>query len=191
MADGWRSTYGVEQQKTPTNHPTLTSQSLHEQLLQSDSTGTAEIFNEYLRGAAKLALFDLMQEEVDRLCGPSHDRALPRPAHKRAGSEKGICYIEGTKEPIQRPRVRREDCEGTEEVQLASYQAAQQVNNIRERVTALLLEGVSTRGASRLSGSTVSKSVISEQWVCRVVFYRGNGGGERHFLPCCWDHGKA
>lgn len=146
----------------------MTIQPLRELLLQSDSEGTATIFNEFLRGAARLALFDLMQEEVDNLCGPSHDRALPRPANRRAGNEKGICYIDGGKEAIQRPRVRRDRGDGSEEeVHLASYKAAHQVSNIQEHVADLLLEGVSTRGASRLGGSTVSKSTISEQWIER------------------------
>jgi hypothetical protein len=48
-----------------------------------------------------------------------------------------------------------------EEVSLNTYQAARKADNIGEDIVALLLEGVSTRGASRLSGDTVSKSVIS------------------------------
>ena len=37
----------------------------------------------------------------------------------------------------------------------------------KNNVTKLLLEGVSTRGTSRLGGSTVCKSTISEQWIER------------------------
>jgi putative transposase len=85
--------------------------------------------------------------------------------NRRAGSEVGVCYIDGGKEGIRRPRVRRTLQDGTEaEVGLNTYQAARQADNIREDIVALLLEGVSTRGASRLSGDTVSKSVISAQW---------------------------
>jgi len=145
----------------------LINLALHQQLLQSDSQQSTEIFNEYLRGAARLALFELMQEEVNHLCGPAysrHEEGDP-PTHRRAGSEKGICYLDGGKESIQRPRVRRVLDNGEEEeIVLNTYQAARQVGNIREHIASLLLEGVSTRGASRLGGASVSRSTISGQW---------------------------
>jgi putative transposase len=139
---------------------------LQEQLLQSNSEQTSEIFNEYLRGAVRFALLDLMQEEVQTLCGQAYDRnGDDCSGYRRAGSEKGVCYIDRGKESIKRPRVRRVLENGDEEeVTLNTYQAARQVGNIREDIAALLLEGVSTRGASRLSKGSVSKSTISEQW---------------------------
>lgn len=140
---------------------------LHQQLLQSDCEQSAEIFNEFLRGAARLALFDVMQEEVNELCGPAYERHGEGPSrpYRRAGSEKGVCYVDGGKESVQRPRVRRALDNGQEEeVLLNTYDAARQVTNIREEIVSFLLEGVSTRGASRLSAGTVSKSSISEQW---------------------------
>lgn len=140
-------------------------QSLKQQLLQSDSAETTAIFNEFLRGSARLALFDLMRQEVAELCGPSHSRETSM-ENRRAGNGTGVCYIDGGKESIRRPRVRRALQDGSEEeVSLNTYQAARKADNIREDIVALLLEGVSTRGASRLSGDTVSKSVISAQWI--------------------------
>lgn len=145
----------------------MSNLSLQEQLLQSNSTETSEIFNELLRGAARLALFDLMQEEVLALCGPAYSPPADA-THRRAGSEKGVCYVNGGKEPIQRPRVRRMLGNGQEEeVALHSYQAARCSENIREEIASLLLEGVSTRGASRLKNGSVSKSVVSKQWVAK------------------------
>lgn len=108
-----------------------------------------------------------MQQEVDELCGPSHARGNAS-GNQRAGSEQGIGYINGKKERLQRPRVRRQnDDDSEEEVALKSYQAARQINNVREDVARLLLEGVSTRGATRLSDNSISKSTISEQWAER------------------------
>ena len=105
-----------------------------------------------------------MQQEVEELCGPSHARNQSF-EFRRAGSEQGICYIDGGKESIRRPRVRQKHDDGREdEVHLKSYQAARRVENLREDIADLLLEGVSTRGASRLSDGSVSKSTISEQW---------------------------
>ena len=68
------------------NHPSMTTQTLQSQFLQSDSEQTSEIFNEYLRGSVRLALFELMQQEVHELCGPSHARGHAS-CKRRAGSE--------------------------------------------------------------------------------------------------------
>lgn len=145
----------------------MSNLSLQEQLLQSDSTETSAIFNELLRGAARLALFDLMHEEVLALCGPAYSPPTDA-THRRAGSEKGVCYLDGGKESIRRPRVRRLLDDGEEEeVPLKSYQAARCSENIREEIASLLLEGVSTRGASRLKNGSVSKSAVSKQWVAK------------------------
>ena len=145
----------------------MSNLSLQEQLLQSDFAETSQIFNEMLRGAARLALFELMQEEVCNLCGPAYQPSEGA-SHRRAGSERGICYIDGGKESIRRPRVRRLLDDGEEEeVQLKSYQAARSSENIREEIASLLLEGVSTRGASRLKNGSVSKSAVSRQWAAK------------------------
>lgn len=164
MVDGWCPAYR-EGHQNKENQPSMTKQSLRKQFLQSESEQTSEIFNEYLRVSVRLALFDLMQEEVEDLCGRPHARDQSS-EYRRAGSEQGICYIEGGKERIKRPRVRQRHDDGTEsEVRLESYQAARSIENLREDIGRLLLEGVSTRGASRLSNDSVSKSTISEQWI--------------------------
>lgn len=145
----------------------MTTQTLQEQFLQSNSEQTSEILNDYLRGSIRLALFELMQQEVHELCGPSHARGNPS-SNRRAGTEQGIGYINGKKERLLRPRVRRQNDDGSEEeVELKSYQAARQINNLRDDVVQLLLEGVSTRGVARLSDKSISKSTVSEQWAER------------------------
>ncbi len=150
------------------NQPSMNTQTLQEQFLQSESGQSAEIFNQFLRSSVRLALFELMQQEVHDLCGRSHARDRHSSSFRRAGSEKGICYIDGGKENIKRPRVRqRQENGGEQEVSLKSYEAAKDVNNISQAVTRLLLEGVSTRGVSRLSNGSVSKSTVSEQWAER------------------------
>jgi len=165
--------------------------SLQEQLLQSNSTETSEIFNELLRGAARLALFDLMQEEVLALCGPAYSPSADA-SHRRAGSEKGLCYMGGGKESIRRPRVRRILDDGQEEeVSLKSYQAARCSENIREEIASLLLEGVSTRGASRLKNGSISKSAVSTQWVAKsaqkLEEFRGRPLAEEGYLVLMLD----
>ncbi len=165
MVDGWRPAYREGHQNLRKNQPSMNTQTLQEQFLQSESGQSAEIFDQFLRSSVRLALFELMQQEVHDLCGRSHDRDRPPTTFRRAGSEQGICYIDGGKENIKRPRVRQRQEDGSEqEVSLKSYEAAKDVNNISQAVMRLLLEGVSTRGVSRLSNDSVSKSTISEQW---------------------------
>lgn len=173
------------------NQPSMTIETLQERFLQSDSEQTSDIFNEYVRGSVRLALFELMQQEVRELCGPSHARERDS-CNRRAGSEQGICYVDGKKERLRRPRVRcRRDDGHEEEVELKSYQAARQVTNLREDIAHLLLEGVSTRGAERLSGNTVSKSTISEQWAERsaerLAEFRSNPLKEEGYLVVMLD----
>ena len=169
----------------------MSIQTLQQQFLQSNSEQTSEIFNEYLRGSVRLALFELMQQEVHELCGRSHARGNASP-NRRAGSEQGIGYINGKKEPLKRPRVRRQNDDGSEEeVELKSYAAARQINNISEDVARLLLEGVSTRGAARLSDDTIGKSAISEQWAERsaekLVEFRSKALNEDGYLAIMLD----
>ncbi|MFT4640374.1 MAG: hypothetical protein ACI8T1_003701 [Verrucomicrobiales bacterium] len=61
--------------KTKENQPSMNIKSLKQQLLQSDFAETSAIFNEFLRGSARLALFDLIRQEFEELCG---SLALPR-----------------------------------------------------------------------------------------------------------------
>jgi len=126
---------------------------------------SAEVFRDYLRQSVREALWDLMQQEVEQLCGASHQRYSDS-SYRRAGSEKGVFYIEGGKQSIMRPRVRRKRADGSEsEHGLSSYQQARSMNNIEEEVWQRMSEGVSTRGCGRLSGGSISAASASRLWV--------------------------
>lgn len=64
-----------------------------------------ELFQENLRRFLHLALFDAMEQEVSKLCGPTHPPIQGTAAH-RTGSEKGLVYLDGERWPIVRPPVR-------------------------------------------------------------------------------------
>jgi transposase-like protein len=124
-----------------------------------------ELFRDYLRQSVREALWELMQEEVEQLCGTSHQRGNPG-SYRRAGSEKGVFYIEAGKQSITRPRVRRKRSDGSEsEVPLASYQQARSMSNIEAEVCERMSEGVSTRGCGRLSAGSISAASASRLWV--------------------------
>jgi len=125
----------------------------------------AELFRDYLRRSVRAALMELMQEEVEQLCGPRHQRGQER-EYRRAGSEAGVFYTEGGKEAIGRPRVRRKSSNGgQEEVRLHSYSQARSTRNIEREIFGRMSEGVSTRGCGRLSGQSISASTASRLWV--------------------------
>ena len=113
-------------------------------------------------------------------------------ASEEPAASKAIGYINGKKEPLLRPRVRRQNDDGSEEeVELKSYQAARQINNVSQDVARLLLEGVSTRGAARLSDNSIGKSTISEQWAERsaekLVEFRSKALKEDGYLVIMLD----
>ena len=124
-----------------------------------------EIFLNQVRGAIRQAAQDLMEEEVAALCGPRY--APLRPGHyRRAGSERGVMYHAGGKAALERPRVRRKRADGREEeAPLVSYAQVRSQRNIEREVFGLMQEGVSTRGARRLSGETISPATASRLWV--------------------------
>jgi transposase-like protein len=150
-----------------TNHPTMRkNERAKERLLQGmNGTGSAEeVFRDYLRGAVRATLWDLMQEEVGILCGTRHRPELEA-IYRRAGSENGVIYYNGSKEAIKRPRVReRVGVKDEREVQLKTYEQARQKKNIEAEVMAMVEEGVSARGGKRLTGNALSASEISRRW---------------------------
>jgi len=93
---------------------------LKEAFLQGEEREAARMFREMMRGAVRTGLLEAMKEEVDAICGPRY-RPDPQSSLRRAGSEKGVAYVDGGKEEIRRPRVREKD---GREVRLATYEAA-------------------------------------------------------------------
>ena len=133
---------------------------LREALAQASEEESREIFNDAMRRMVRLAFFDAMEAEIESLCGRKY---FPKPEseYSRAGSEKGVAYLNGEKERIIRPRVRKN---GVEE-RLETYQAASSQKNLFEEVVSVITAGISSRSASRLSKGAISKSSASRMWV--------------------------
>jgi hypothetical protein len=78
-------------------------------------------FMSLLRDSLRVKAEQMLEEEVNALCGESH-RPEAGAQYRRAGSERGTCYADGRREPIVRPRVRKQRGDGTErEHVLTSY----------------------------------------------------------------------
>ena len=90
-----------------------------------------------IQGVVRLGLFEAMKEEVDSLCGRRY-QPDPHSDCQRAGSERGVAYLDGEKESVIRPRVRSK--EGSE-VRLATYEAASSPKGMFDQVIAQRLDG--------------------------------------------------
>ncbi|MCK4394321.1 IS256 family transposase [Candidatus Bipolaricaulota bacterium] len=124
------------------------------------------VFREYLRGATREILTEVMAQEVSELCGPAYHPDKEAACY-RAGSALGYVYMESRREAVVRPRVRKRTKEdNTEEVALPSYQAAQDASEAQR----LLLEALVAAGSMRKVGKVVhhqrgsSKSYVSRLW---------------------------
>ena len=108
---------------------------------------------------------EVMAAEVTELCGPKH---VPSPSdHYRSGSSPGRVIYEGEREEVVRPRVRRTNGDGTsEEVELASYRAAKDPQQLQTQIVRAIVAGVSTRGVQEIKPNSpgVKRSNVSRLW---------------------------
>ena len=132
-------------------------------LLKDEGTG-GELMRAYLRASAQYALAEILDEEVESLCGSKHEQGKDR-VYRRAGSEKGIMYSNGKKQSIRRPRVRKQTKNGEKEHGLMTYYFARQITNIEDEIIRSVEAGVSTRDQQKLHvEEAISKSEVSRIW---------------------------
>jgi putative transposase len=73
---------------------TVILENLRETFLQDEEREAANLFRQVLRQAVRAGLYESMAEEVEALCGPRHWPDEESARH-RAGSEKGVAYLDG------------------------------------------------------------------------------------------------
>lgn len=138
---------------------------IFETLGQVSSGEAGLIFRNFLRGSVRQMISEVMAEEVNELCGPKH-----RPNgsdYVRAGSSPGRVLVDGEREEIIRPRVRQTPQSGKpREVQLASYRAACDPEQLTGSIIQALASGVSTREVKNVKPNSpgVSSSNVSRRW---------------------------
>lgn len=99
---------------------------------QIDSSEAGQVFRGFLRGQVRQSLVNIMAEEVRQLCGPKYHPA-PDADCRRAGTADGVVLVEGRREKIVRPRVRRTKSDGsTEETCLETYASAREPGQLEE-----------------------------------------------------------
>jgi putative transposase len=138
---------------------------LLELLGQANASETGEVFREFLQGGVRLMLAEVMAAEVSLLCGPKH-QPDDDVEFQRAGSAPGSVLLEGRREAVKRPRVRRKGDDGSVEMSLETYQAARQPDQLHASVLRALIAGVSGREMQAVHPKSpgVSRSNVSRLW---------------------------
>ena len=133
---------------------------------QVGSGEAGAIFRGFIHEAVRSSFIDVMLKEVETLCGPSY-RPFAGNQPYRSGSAPGVCILDGCSERVVRPRVRHKTANGSEEMRLASYNAAKDAGAVREAILRALVAGVSGREQKRLypESPLTSKSSVSRLWV--------------------------
>ena len=121
---------------------------LYQALGQVSSEDAGQIFRDHLRGCVREMISEVMAAEVSELCGPKHK---PDNSHYvRAGSSTGRVLVDGERESVVRPRVRKHTDDGSKEVVLSTYQAARDPSQLKDSIVIALMHGVSTRDVEKL-----------------------------------------
>lgn len=136
-------------------------QTIQTLLAQANDEQARHLFQQLLRSSVRQGLIEAMAAEVELLCGPKYD-PNPDANFRRAGSERGLAFINGTKEEITRPRVRSQ--EGGE-VPLQTYQIARDRRLIFDQVVEAIAAGMPVRGVEDCFGGAVKRTQASAMWI--------------------------
>ncbi len=143
----------------------MSESNLLQLLGQVSSTEAGAVFRDYLRGCVREMISDVMAAEVEELCGAKH--APVGGDTYRAGSSPGRVLVEGEREEVTRPRVRRRQSAGrSQEVSLATYRSACDPQQLQASIVTALTAGVSTRDLKTVQPKSpgVGKSNVSRLW---------------------------
>lgn len=143
---------------------TKSEQSCQEEYLSAELFREAAVkeIEEYARCASLKLIRQIMEKEVENLCGRSFSHKNNEKFH-RGGSEAGSVYLQGQRVPCRRPRVR--NAEG--EVTLGTYAKLRKIGNLDERVLQLMSSGVSTRKYEEVIEKLAEDSGLSKSSVSR------------------------
>ena len=128
---------------------------------------SAEAFRDYIRSQTRRALADVFEQELSGLCGERYGRDSEGSCY-RSGSAPSYVITECGREPMPRPRVRKQAPDGSsKEVGLNSWKLAQSPDEWEAATMNAVLCGVSTRDMPTLRASELkgqSKSEVSRLW---------------------------
>jgi transposase-like protein len=125
-----------------------------------------ELLKDRMKTSAMKLAVELLDQEVDEVCGPRYTREHPGEQRRGGSDAHGLIYLGGQRVRVRRPRVRAADGEHA----LESYRALQSRDVLSEAVQRRMLRGVSTRdyedtiteiaGGLGLARSSVSRAFV-------------------------------
>ncbi|MDH4267883.1 MAG: IS256 family transposase [Deltaproteobacteria bacterium] len=124
-----------------------------------------DTIEQMVRAQAVAYVAAIMEEEVTALCGRPFARKLSAKLNHRGGSDTGSVVLSGSRVQVKKPRVRNADGE----LQLQSYAALSNTDNLGDMIFKMILAGVSTRSYDNVIEKYehdlgVSKSTASRQF---------------------------
>lgn len=141
--------------------------------LHLDEQKVLELMRQSLDGFAieigRQVAVQLLEDEVEQLCGPRHQWGQPGRTASRYGHQRGYVCLGGQKVRVSRPRVRSLGA-GNSEVPLERYASLQQPEALPQAFLRRMVRGVSTRnyeGVVDLAAAAcgVKKSSVSRGFV--------------------------
>ena len=107
---------------------------------------------------------ELMEQDMERLCGKPFGRKLAGELCHRGGSEKSSLMLDGASYPMRRPRARN----ANGEVELPSLAKMRDRDLLDSQMQARMVRGVSTRNYEEVISSFAGKTGISKSSVSRA-----------------------
>ena len=107
---------------------------------------------------------DLMEQDMERLCGAAFARKQDDDLCHRGGSERTSLLLDGAKYPMRRPRARKDG----EEVELPSFERMRDQDLLDGQMLLRIMKGVSTRNYEDVISGFAGKTGISKSSVSRA-----------------------
>lgn len=125
-----------------------------------------EMFEAKVKASATEYVIQLMNEEVEGLCGSLFSHKAKMDLARRGGNEKGSVSINGNRVSITKPRVRKDN----KEYPLKTYQNLHSTDNLSGFIYAMMMNGISTRSYDKVlidyeNKLGVSKSLASKKFI--------------------------
>ncbi len=125
-----------------------------------------EMFEAKVKASATEYVIQLMNEEVESLCGSLFSHKAKMNLARRGGNEKGSVSINGNRVSITKPRVRKDN----KEYPLKTYQNLHSTDNLSGFIYAMMMNGISTRSYNKVlldyeNKLGVSKSLASKKFI--------------------------
>ena len=107
---------------------------------------------------------ELMEQDMERLCGAVFTRKSGDNLCHRGGSEITSLLLDGAKYPIRRPRARKDG----QEVELSSLAKMRDVELLDSQMLLRIMKGVSSRNYSEVINGFADKTGVSKSSVSRA-----------------------